>query len=323
VVPWGHVGSQKNHGTGKAVRDGRLAAIAAAQDGLVSLRQLREIEVSRRAASHRTKAATLHRIHRGVYAAGHPAIGRIGVLRAAVLACGDGAAISHLTAAAFWGIRDQWPVLVDVIVRSQQGRRIDGIRSRRCRYPAKGEVVSRGGVVCTTPARTLVDVAGLLGNSSLRRAVERAAVLKLLDLQEMDATLARARRRPGVRALRAILEDWRTPDGSVPDVRSDFEALVLPRLVRDGLPRPAANVPLRIEGECITVDFLWQTRGLVVETDGEATHGTPVAFRRDRKRDQKLVAAGFRVARVTWDQIHDELPAVLARIRRALQIEQV
>jgi hypothetical protein len=223
------------------------------------------------------------------------------------------------TAAAFWGIRDRWPALIDVTGGRQAGRKIDGIRCRRCRYPAPEEIVVKAGLAVTSPARTLVDLAGILGVASLRRAVERAAVLKQLDLVALDAALLGAKRRRGISALRLTLEDWRSDDGSVPDVRSDFEALVLPRLLQMGLPRPACNRTLHLGGEQLMVDFLWERQRLVVETDGRETHETPVAFQRDRLRDQILVAAGYRVARATWDQMQGELEAVVARIGRALQ----
>ena len=42
------------------------------------------------------------------------------------------------------------------------------------------------------------------------------------------------------------------------------------------------------------------------------------AFERDRKRDQRLVAAGFRVIRVTWRQLVGEPLALIARIAQAL-----
>jgi very-short-patch-repair endonuclease len=58
----------------------------------------------------------------------------------------------------------------------------------------------------------------------------------------------------------------------------------------------------------------------VVETDGEGSHGTPVAFQRDRKRDQILVAAGYRVARATWRQMYHELDDVVTRISRTLEL---
>jgi hypothetical protein len=241
------------------------------------------------------------------------------MLRAAVLSCGEGSVISHGTAAAFWGLDDRRPSLIDVTVRCETGRKIDGIRCRRCRYPAPEEIVNVG-VAVTTPARTLVDMAGLLGTPSLRRLVERAAVLKLLDLGSLDRSLEEAKGRRGRRALYAILEAWRTEDGTTPDVRSDFEALVLPRLLEMGLPRPACNKPLLIEGERFILDFLWEESRLVVETDGAATHRTPVAFQRDRRRDQILVASGYRVVRATWDQVRYELDAVVGRIARSLAL---
>jgi hypothetical protein len=285
---------------------------------VVSLDQLRGIDLTQRAAEYRAGEAHLHRIHRGVYAVGHGSIGQLGTLRAAVLACGEGAVISHGTAAAFWRLRDSWPALIDVTGGRQAGRKIDGIRCRRCRYPNADEIVAHEGLPVTTPARTLVDQAGMLATASLRRMVERAAVLKLLDLDALDAAMHMARGRRGLPALRMILVDWRTDDGSVPDVRSEFEALVLPRLLAGGLPRPTCNTTLQIGDERLMVDFLWEERRVVVETDGEQTHGTPVAFQRDRRRDQILVAAGYRVARATWDQMRDELDAVVTRIARAL-----
>lgn len=310
---------ERNRGrNGRGGRHRRIATLAESQDGVVSLDQLRGIDLTQRTAEYRVGEAHLHRIHRGVYAVGHCSIGRLGALRAAVLACGDGAVISHGTAATLWELRDHWPALIDVTGGRQAGRKIDGIRCRRCRYPSADEIVTRPGLPVTTPARTLVDQAGMLGTPSLRRMVERAAVLKLLDLGALDAAMHAAKRRRGISALRTILIDWRTDDGSVPDVRSDFEALVLPRLLARGLPRPICNKTLQIGEERLMVDFLWEEQRVVVETDGKQTHSTPVAFQRDRRRDQILVAAGYRVARATWDQMQDELEAVVARVARAL-----
>lgn len=312
------MGSKRNRELRKGDREDRIAAIATTQQGVVSLDQLRDADLTARAAASRAERGLLHRRHRGVYAVGHRSIGRKGALRAALLACGERAVLSHGTAAALWGLHDRWPVLIDVTGGRQAGRKIDGIRCRRCRYPSADEVIIRHGLPVTTPARTLVDQAGMLGTASLRRMVERAAVLKLLELSALDAAMHGARGRRGISALRTILVDWRTSDGSVPDVRSEFEALVLPQLLASGLPRPICNKTLQIGDERLMVDFLWEEQRVVVETDGEQTHGTPVAFQRDRRRDQVLVAAGYRVARATWDQMRDELDAVVMRIARAL-----
>ena len=53
-------------------------------------------------------------------------------------------------------------------------------------------------------------------------------------------------------------------------------------------------------------DFLWREHRLVVETDGYAFHSSRRAFERDRRKDQELQAAGYRVVRFTWRQIADE-----------------
>jgi hypothetical protein len=295
-----------------------VADLATAQGGVASLAQLRAAGVSPRAASWRAKRGSLHRVHRGVYAVGHRSFDRVAELRAALLACGEGAVISHGTAAAHWGLIDRPPVLIDVTVPVEAGRKIDGIRCRRCRYPDAIEIVEHDGVLCTTPARTLVDQAGPVGMPSLRRMVERAAVLRLLDLEALDLAIAMAKGRRGLGGLRTILIHWRTPDGAPPDLRSEFEARVLPRLLEKGLPRPTCNQKLRIEGEDLVVDFLWGAQRVVAETDGRQTHETPVAFQRDRRRDQILASGGYLVVRVTWEQMQREFDAVVRRIERAL-----
>ena len=226
--------------------------------------------------------------------------------------------ISHGTAAAFHRLWDKWPVLIDVTVPVEAGRKIDGVRCRRCRYPQPEEVEVRYGVSCTTLARTLVDLAGVVGLDTLRKTVGRAAMLRRLDLQAVDLAMHNAKGRRGLKALELALVPYRTKDGKVPDVRSDFEALVLPQLLDKGLLRPSTNAWLHIEGERFLVDFLWERERVIVETDGRETHETPAAFQSDRRRDQFLAAAGYRVLRVTWDQIHGETDAVLGRVGRAL-----
>jgi hypothetical protein len=308
------VAQQRNRAKEKLVSE-----VATDQGGVVGLDQLRELGVSRWTAARAARRGTLHRVHRSVYAVGHLALERPAWLRAALLACGEGAVISHGTAAALWGLSDRWPALIDVTVPVEAGRKIDGIRCRRCRYPHPAEISSHLDVTCTTPARVLVDEAGRLGTSSLRKLVERAAVLRLLDLDECYRAIDRARGRRGIRPLRAILSDWDSDDRSIPEVRSVFEARALPHLVTLGLPRPLVNPSLEIKGKTMIPDFLWPEQSLIVETDGRETHETAAAFQRDRERDQHFLAAGYRVSRVTWIQLRDDLDGVVTRIADALR----
>lgn len=237
---------------------------------------------------------------------------------AAVLASGDGAVLSHGSAAELLGLWEKRSVPVDVIAPSQSGRKIRDIRWHNVRRPLRDEVELRDGIPCTTVSRTLTDMAGRTGPTSLRRLVEQAAVLRALDVREVDRVLARGRRR-GAPNLRAVLDVWRSSDERKLILRSPLEAKLLPALLENGVPRPECNVKLRIDGgRPVEIDMLWRDRRLAIEVDGEATHGTRAAFQSDRQRAQRLVAAGYRVAGVTWRQVEDELPAVLDRIRRML-----
>ncbi|HEX3735601.1 MAG TPA: DUF559 domain-containing protein [Solirubrobacterales bacterium] len=226
--------------------------------------------------------------------------------------------LSHGSAAALWGLRDHWPRLIDVTVPCEAGRKLSDIRPHRCRYPAAEEIDVHRDVRCTTPSRTMVDCAASLSLGSIRRMVERAAVLKLFDIAALDAALHRATGRRGIPALRAVLEDWRVDGTEAPDVHSLFEARLLPLIVAADLPHPRCNAIKHVEGRRFELDFLWEAQRLVVETDGEGSHGTPVAFRRDRQRDQILIAAGYRVARLAWDHVTKEPDITVARIRRML-----
>ena len=85
--------------------DVRVAVLAARQHGVVSWRQLIDAGVGRGAIDHRVRVGWLHRMHRGVFAVGHPPLTREARWMGAVLACGDGAGLSHACATALWEIR--------------------------------------------------------------------------------------------------------------------------------------------------------------------------------------------------------------------------
>jgi very-short-patch-repair endonuclease len=237
---------------------------------------------------------------------------------AAVLACGEGTVLSHGSAAELLGLWDKRLPVAHVIPPDWSGRKIDGIRWHRVRLPLPDELEIRDGIPCTTVSRTIVDMAGRSGWAQLRRLVEQAAVLRQLDVGEIDLVLSRGRRL-GAPRLRTILAPWRSTADLRPILRSPLEARLLPRLIEEGLPAPRTNVKLKIDGRVLEVDLLWEKQRLAIETDGEETHGTSAAFQRDRWRDQLLVAAGYRTARITWAQVRDEPNAVVNRIARMLK----
>jgi very-short-patch-repair endonuclease len=295
-----------------------IAALAERQHGVVARRQLRELGLGESAIDGRIKAGYLLPLFRGTFAVGHRAIDRKGRMHAAILACPDGTAISHGSAAELTELWKKQLPHVEVVPPNWSGRKIDGIRWHRVRLPLPDEFEIRSGIPCTTVSRTIVDMAGRASWVSLRRLVEQAAILRQLDVDQIDLVLSRGRRR-GAPCLRTILAPWRGGKEPAPKLRSRLEARLLPRLVEEGLPHPECNVRLKIDGHVLEIDLLWEEQRLAIETDGEETHGTRAAFQRDRWRDQHLVAAGYRTARITWRQVADEPSAVVNRIARMLK----
>ena len=208
---------------------------------------------------------------------------------AAVLACGTGpvseradfiirrwgAAVSHRSAAALWGLLPGFEGHVDVSVPSEGGRRSRrGIRLHRCPSLRPEQVTSHEGIPVTTPARTIFDLRRMaksrdepgLGLGELRRAIRQAEVL-------------------GLR-----VEDDVVLDGT----RSELELLFLRLCVRHDVPAPEVNVRL---GPW-QVDFLWRDRKLVVETDGYQYHRGRAAFENDRLSYRQVLGDPASVAEV-------------------------
>src|SRR4051812_5828334 len=104
-----------------------IAALAFRQHGVVALYQLIALGLSERAVRHRAAAGKLHRIHRGVYAVGHPKLTVWGRFMAAVLACGPGAVLSHQSAAVLLDLRRSERTKIDVTSPRRTGRKIAGV----------------------------------------------------------------------------------------------------------------------------------------------------------------------------------------------------
>ncbi|HEV2858301.1 MAG TPA: type IV toxin-antitoxin system AbiEi family antitoxin [Solirubrobacterales bacterium] len=240
---------------------------------------------------------------------------------AAVLACGKGAVVSHRSAAALFGLLDDGPVVIDVIAPPSRGRKIDGIRLHLVRPPRLDEAGTFDGIPCTSPARTLVDLAGVVGERTLRSAFERAASRRrrMLDIPAIERSIDPRRR--GMKVLLKLIDEWR---GAAPlltkrgKLKSPLEAKVLPLVLQRDFPPPLFNAPVQIAHGCIEVDFLWPDHRFVLEADSRDFHGTDVAFERDRWRDRELLRAGYSCLRVTSLQAERETEAIADTIAARL-----
>lgn len=233
---------------------------------------------------------------------------------AAVLACGPGAVLSHRSVAELLGIRWAESLLIDVSTPGRRGHRRPGIVVHSGDVLTEVDLTVVSGIPATTVARTLLDLASVVGPDALRRACREAEVQRLFDLRAVNDLLNRSRGRRGVRVLRNVVEGMGEPSHT----RSELEERFLGLCLQAGLPRPSVNSTVEVAGEILEVDFAWPSHHLVVEADGRLFHDTASAFERDRRRDQLLARAGWRVIRCTWRQATREPGDLVATIRSLL-----
>jgi very-short-patch-repair endonuclease len=286
---------------------------ATRQLGLITRIQLYELGVGRGAIDHAMKCGLIRQIHRGVYAVGHSSLPPFASEMAAVLAAGDGALLSHRSAAAMWGLIAAVKGDIHVtVVGHDRARTRPGIRIHRIRALDTRDATSLHAIPITSPARTLLDITpDLRPRGELERTFDAALKGRIVTRSAVAATVARNGGRPGAPLL-AALAQAELPGPA--DTRSQAEDQ-LRRLIRAGdLPEPVFNARV---GR-YTIDALWPRHRLAVEVDGYAFHSTRRSFESDHERDLVLSAAGFTVMRFTRDQIVKQPELVLVRLAQRL-----
>jgi very-short-patch-repair endonuclease len=278
---------------------------------------MRRLGLSDEAVSKAAARGWLRPVFHGVFAVGHEHLTVHARLLAATLACGEGSVVSHGTAAWVLGLRRRRPKELDVIAPVEAGRKIPGIKRRFVPPPVGGEVWLRNGVPVTSPARTIVDCAGILAAREVGELIEQASVEGLLDVVAIDRVLDGPRRRGTKKLLRAVAP-WRRYRRGI-KIRSRMEAKLLPLLTEAGLPIPRTNAKLRLGGKVYEVDFLWREQRLVVETDGGRFHDNPAAGERDSDRNHALADAGYHLPRLGWEDLRDRPEQTMAKITRLLR----
>ena len=257
------------------------------------------------AISRRVKRGALFRRYPGVYSSGPGALSREDEWLAAILACGDGAVLSHLSAAALFDV-SRWRNELPHVVVPRRHRPVDGIVIHHCLALDERDVTTCRGLPVTTVARMLIDLADVLTPHQLAWVLNEAAFRRRFSLDATRRAMERANGRHNVRVLQRALDLYE--QGSA-GTKSRFEDAFLAL----GLPEPLVNV------ECLgyEVDFHWPDRLLAVEIDGN--HTRPKDRRGDAARDRTLRAAGYTVVRFTGAQVEQRPEAVLSRLAPLLR----
>jgi hypothetical protein len=291
-----------------------LAVIAGRQHGIVARNQVQEVGLTDDTIDRWVRGGKLHRIHPGVYALGHDAITPRGRWMAAVLASGPQAVLSHRSATALWGIwgtgAGETHVTVPRKIRSQHS-----IKRHFGALPVD-EVTTLDGIPVTSAARAVLDLAADKGEAAAESALREIEYHGLYGPLSIPTLLKRHSHHRGATIVARCLERLKEDPGG--RIRSPLEELFLPFLDAHHIPRPRLNPWLTVGEDRFQVDCFWPDALLVGELDGFQSHGTKRSFRADRKRDRQLVAASYRVVRITNSQLVTEPLEIAADLRSLL-----
>jgi len=294
--------------------DRAIARFAETQHGVVARWQLATLGLSRDAIDYRLSVGRLWIVMPRVYAVGHRRLPPLGRPMAAVLASGPGAALSHRSAAALWGIREAGTGTIHVTAPSKS-RSTRLVRRHHVGLPSD-EIAIREEIPVTTVPRTVLDLAAGSSVDQVESAIRQMEYLQLRDRLSLVDLIRRYPGRRGVRRVRLALERIETLPGG--RTSSPLEDRFLPFLRRYRLPRPRLNDWIVLGRHRYQVDCHWPRTGQVVELDSWQAHGTRTAFREDRARDRILRAAGYSVTRLSWAQLDDEPEAIASDLRQML-----
>jgi hypothetical protein len=254
--------------------------------------------LSRAGLSGRVARGALTRRYPGVYSYGRGELSPEARWMAAVLACGEGAALAHLSSVMLFGC-SRWPIEEPHVLVPRRHRPIEGITVHQCVGLDPLDTTEFTGIPTTTVARMLLDLSATHTEHQVAYVINRAAWRHRFDL---DATLrarARAKGHPGTGVLARAIDLYLAGSAGT---RSDLEDRFLDLVA--GFPVPLVNM----EYLGYEIDFRWPDHRLVVEVDGN--HTRPNDKRNDEGRDRVLDAAGYTVLRFTGP----ELPSAPARL---------
>ncbi len=283
-----------------------VTALADCQFGYVKRVQLLALGAGPEWIRSQMLQGWLIRVHAGVYAVGHVPRDAHARAYAAVLACGDSAALSHASAAALWGVGG-WPLIPEVSALRQVRR--PGIRSHHARRLGRTDVRTHQGIRVTSPLRTVHDLQPRLTDPQLVRLVNELRVGRHLNAGAFVALCAQSVR------VNDLLggADHASPERPTRSVLEDaFRRFTR----RHNLPMPEINAILPHNGR--EVDALYADQKLIVELDSWRFHSSRASFERDRAKDADALEHGYRTLRATADRLTRDGTREAARIQHLL-----
>jgi hypothetical protein len=222
-----------------------------------------------------------------------------------VLSLGSGAHAVFGTAAELYGIaglprRDEIHVAVPGRAAKMARATDPSIVLHQLEHP-QGAVVQVNGIAATKPRLTVSEIILRERRYAAVSVLDSALSQGLLTTECLATIPALIRGRRGAVAARGYLSE---ADGRA---QSPLETRSRLRCVDGGVPPDVLQLQVRDDdGYLLGVgDLGWRGPRVIAEADGQDAHGTPQAVYADRRRQNRLVNAGWTILRFTWqDTLH-------------------
>lgn len=286
-----------------------MARRAAHQHGVVHRSQAAAVGMTPRQIQARIATGLLLPLHRGVYrVAGSPTSWQQSLL-AACLAAGDTAVASHRSAALLWGFRGIERAPIELTVPGRRRPELTGVVVHRTDRLGDFDVSRRQRIPVTTPARTLLDLGGVVGVDVLEPALEGAILRGAVTFDGLRRTLDRLGRsgRNGAGVLRCLLD---ARDPATAPTESVLEDALVRVLRRGGLAAPVRQHS--VAG--VRVDLAYPGAQLAIEADGRVWHAGRSDVQRNSTKGNLLVARGWKVLHFTWFDVTGRPGYVVATV---------
>ncbi|HEX9236868.1 MAG TPA: type IV toxin-antitoxin system AbiEi family antitoxin domain-containing protein [Actinomycetota bacterium] len=291
-------------------------AIAEAQHGVISRGQALDVGLSRHGIGTLLARGLWIPVFRGVYRISGSRMSWYQQVTAACLAAGTGAVASHSTAACLWSLPGA-ERKVEVTVPGARRVILDQVRVHRS-VLAKNDQRRHEGIPVTSLARTLIDLASVVSPSRLEEMVDYSLANRLLSLTTLRRRLDSLGRggRKGAGELAALIAAREArPRGP----QSEFERRLLRVLSGYRLPPPVCQHEVRLRsGRRAYLDFAYPEAMLAIEADSYRHHSSRSDWSRDRVRNNDLIAAGWRVLPITFDDMSSQPEAVAHQVAQCL-----
>ena len=282
-----------------------MARIAGRAWGVATRRELLHARITPEQIRQRQKRGSLVVVFPGVYRVGHAAPSTKALYMAAVKACGTGSVLAGEAAAHHLGLTRGAPPPPEVAAPTE--RHINGIKTNRNKiHPTERTTHKR--IPCTTPARTLLDLAATLNPPLLSRAVHEAQIRYRTTRRQVEAVLGRHPNYPGIADLRRMVL------GETPMALSHLEQAFIQLMQKHDLPLPNTNR----ETDGHHVDCRWPKHQLTVELDGYRFHNSRHTWEEDRRREREAYARGDQFRRYTYGDVCEDDGRMLSELRPLL-----